>query len=435
MPTPVRFAYGTYQDYKTIQPEEGVLYFITDRGLIFRQNDIVTQNIEVESFTDSSGYECFRFTDNTGWTNPIIYEIYSIPAIQSIIQDYTPEYTPDPDMMRYKGVIPSGQDVPTNSYKKGDVYRVEAEGLYANQRCDANDFVLAVRNGPTSGSMPIQTDWTVIQGNIIGAVTVPRYDYELDSSAVIVGNGLRTVRKVDHPTKPDHFLGLDSSLNPTWRPISSIIPIPLGVPVGGTGKTSFADGSALIGNGANPIQTKRILTDTIVGFQDSSALATTEAIWKGIQSLSNFIDSSCWSIGDDSSAMNGWEIELMGNDNSVKHYFRNVYLGDLVLNRKLDINLYLTIENTLPKGYPVEIRVEFSGNSTMNPLSTQIQVQPMETSNVSLCGIMIPQALNQNDYINISLFTSQDAVLIIRQTTPQSNAFINASVLTVRSYN
>ena len=80
------------------------------------------------------------------------------------------------DAMIYKGTL--GTDgtvtkVPANGYKAGWTYKVITAGTYAGIKCEVGDMLIAINNGPVSGTTVVNADWTVVQANIDGAVTGP----------------------------------------------------------------------------------------------------------------------------------------------------------------------------------------------------------------------------------------------------------------------
>ena len=287
MPTPVRFRYGTYDEYKELQQHsEGALYFITDRGLIFRGDDLVTYNIDASSYIDSSGNQVLTITDRTVYPIPRQFHVYTTQSIQNILSTFVAAA----DAMVFKGVLGTSDGMtatlPAAGYKIGWCYKVGTAGTYAGKDCEVGDLIVAINDGPvTNPPAPIDTDWTIVQSNDY-AVSVPQENYTLDSSCVIVGNGGRMVRKVTpHANNTDMFLGVDSSLNPTWKSISlNDIGGILTVPQGGTGVDSFNDGSALIGNGTNPIQTREIANSILNGYDESNALVNAHGIIEYVQS-------------------------------------------------------------------------------------------------------------------------------------------------------
>lgn len=80
------------------------------------------------------------------------------------------------DAMIYKGTL--GTDgtvtkVPANGYKVGWTYKVITAGTYVGIKCEVGDMLIAINNGPVSGTTVVNADWTVVQANIDGAVTGP----------------------------------------------------------------------------------------------------------------------------------------------------------------------------------------------------------------------------------------------------------------------
>ena len=71
----------------------------------------------------------------------------------------------------FKGALTSASGLPTVSYKAGWQYIVQDAGTYAGKTCEAGDFIVCVKNY-ASGSAS-NSDWAVLQVNIVGAVTGP----------------------------------------------------------------------------------------------------------------------------------------------------------------------------------------------------------------------------------------------------------------------
>lgn len=79
------------------------------------------------------------------------------------------------DAMVFQGTIgaanqspaPTITTLPTNSYKKGWTYKVVTAGNYGlSDNCEVGDLIIAINNGPDTGSSVVVADWTVAQGNI-----------------------------------------------------------------------------------------------------------------------------------------------------------------------------------------------------------------------------------------------------------------------------
>ena len=80
------------------------------------------------------------------------------------------------DAMVFKGTLGTNGDVtavPTNSYQAGWTYKVITAGTYAGIKCEVGDLLIAIEDGPASGTTVTNTHWTVAQTNIDGAVTGP----------------------------------------------------------------------------------------------------------------------------------------------------------------------------------------------------------------------------------------------------------------------
>ena len=94
------------------------------------------------------------------------------------------------DAMVFKGTIGTGGTVtalPT-TYSIGWTYRVITAGTYAGQVCEVGDLITAIMG--RSGSGNVNTDWTVMQTNINGALT----DVQVTSPITVSGTGsTRTV--------------------------------------------------------------------------------------------------------------------------------------------------------------------------------------------------------------------------------------------------
>ena len=73
--------------------------------------------------------------------------------------------------IHFKGVLNAEAGLPTVGYKAGWQYSVQEAGTYAGVACEVGDLVLCIKDF-ASGSASA-SDWSVLQANIVGAVTGP----------------------------------------------------------------------------------------------------------------------------------------------------------------------------------------------------------------------------------------------------------------------
>lgn len=98
------------------------------------------------------------------------------------------------DAMVFKGTLGTGGSVtslPTNKYKVGWTYKVATADTYAGQKCEVGDMIIAIKNGPSTGTTVVEEDWSVIQTNIDGAVT---HTTNMTTGQVVVADGAGGVK-------------------------------------------------------------------------------------------------------------------------------------------------------------------------------------------------------------------------------------------------
>lgn len=101
------------------------------------------------------------------------------------------------DAMLFKGTIGAGgtinttanpaQTLPTTGYQAGWTYRVITAGTYAGQVCEVGDLIIAIHDGPSTGSNVINDDWTIAQTNIDGSIYMG--GNSLTSGQLLVADG------------------------------------------------------------------------------------------------------------------------------------------------------------------------------------------------------------------------------------------------------
>ena len=75
--------------------------------------------------------------------------------------------------IRQKGTVGTGgtvETLPADSYTQGDMYIVKTDGTYAGLVCEPGDLILCIK---TFAEEAADTDWTVIQNNVVRAVKGP----------------------------------------------------------------------------------------------------------------------------------------------------------------------------------------------------------------------------------------------------------------------
>lgn len=98
------------------------------------------------------------------------------------------------DAMVFKGTLGTDGSVtslPTNKYKVGWTYKVATADTYAGQKCEVGDMIIAIKNGPSTGTTVVAEDWSVIQTNIDGAVT---HTTNMTTGQVVVADGAGEVK-------------------------------------------------------------------------------------------------------------------------------------------------------------------------------------------------------------------------------------------------
>lgn len=222
------------------------------------------------------------------------------------------------DAMVFKGLIGSNQPItqlPTSGYNAGWTYRVANAGIFAGEYCEVGDLLIAINDGPASGSSVINTDWGKVEHNIDGAVfrgsgasnssvgssTQPVY---INASGIATPITTLSISNGGTGTSTASqnyvFAGPASSASgaPSFRalaaediPVISTSKITSGtfsVERGGTGCASLDSGKVLIGNGTSAVTFRDIYTRTTKGDLEwsdatSSYLLTKAALayWDG----------------------------------------------------------------------------------------------------------------------------------------------------------
>lgn len=106
--------------------------------------------------------EAVHINDEIGNPSTVEAEIITIRKLIAAVADRG---------ISFQGPVSSTDTLPTVNYKSGWQYIVAEAGTYAGVECEVGDLVLCIRDY-ASGSAS-NSDWIVLQANIVGAVTGP----------------------------------------------------------------------------------------------------------------------------------------------------------------------------------------------------------------------------------------------------------------------
>lgn len=134
------------------------------------------------------------------------------PVTGKAIYDYVGDAIAASDAMIFKGTIGTGGTVtalPT-TYKTGWTYRVITAGTYASQDCEEGDLIIALVDRDGTGNL--DSDWTVAQTNIDGAIT------DINATTPITVSGSDTSRTIGHTNSgvTAGSYGLSSNATPAF---------------------------------------------------------------------------------------------------------------------------------------------------------------------------------------------------------------------------
>ncbi len=136
------------------------------------------------------------------------------PVTGKAIYDYVGDAIAASDAMIFKGTIGANGTVtalPT-TYKTGWTYRVITAGTYAGQDCEVGDLIIALVDRDGTGNL--DSDWTVAQTNIDGAIT----DIKQTSPITVSGSG--SSRTIGHANSgvgdSGGSFGLSTNVTPTF---------------------------------------------------------------------------------------------------------------------------------------------------------------------------------------------------------------------------
>ena len=142
------------------------------------------------AYTDSSAYAVSNHNHNDVYApknNPTFTGTVIVPAISSnngdneavnkkYVDDAISDVLGTANAMVFKGTIgaqtssPTITSLPTSDYQSGWTYKVITAGNYGTAQspltCEQGDLIIAIHDGPSTGSSVVPADWTIAQGNI-----------------------------------------------------------------------------------------------------------------------------------------------------------------------------------------------------------------------------------------------------------------------------
>lgn len=212
----VTFRAGTLAQYNALQTkDEGCLYFITGKNMIFRGNVNVTSRYLISAVPASAnpqGYQCIRLTDQL---NGHTYDIPLLASVSGLLEsNFVMRFTPraissNEDMLEQ--IHASTGNVASGIVEAGMVFRVELDKLDAELKLNPGQFAtpddlvahghdlvvalydardgLVIYDRETGNSGPWKLNhqvFTVIPTDLVDIVTAAN---TLDDNKVILGAG------------------------------------------------------------------------------------------------------------------------------------------------------------------------------------------------------------------------------------------------------
>ena len=143
----------------------------TDRTIKIPNTEATTSTAGLMSASDKSKLDGIA----TGATKVTVDSAMSTtstnPVQNKVVKQAIDDAIAASDAMIFKGTLGTSGDItalPT-TYKTGWTYRVITAGTYAGNVCEVGDLIVALKD--RSGSGNLDSDWTVAQTNINGAIT------------------------------------------------------------------------------------------------------------------------------------------------------------------------------------------------------------------------------------------------------------------------
>lgn len=217
MPLNVTFRAGTLAEYNALQTkDEGTLYFIIDKNMIYRGTTLVTSRYLISGIASSPGeVSGFRLIDQTNGTH---YDIPYLADVNNMLQSnlslrfHETFIERDSDLLEAIGAeanIPGSGDFEAGMvyrmsdrlYEEGSVERLDSIDLNPGQfakpedvlTVKRHDLVVAIKTHRSSDE-PFTTNhecFAVIPVDLVNLITSP---YSMTANAVVLGDGGKGIK-------------------------------------------------------------------------------------------------------------------------------------------------------------------------------------------------------------------------------------------------
>lgn len=199
----VNFKVGTSAAYAALAAKDAnTLYFLSDTHQIMKGEDDYSASViyadslptvgiknklylvgnTASIYTEVDGVDAWKTVwdlddkanlSGATFTGSVILAADPTQDLEAATKQYVDNTMSAVDAMRYKGTVGTGgtiETLPTENVRQGDTYKVAVAGTYAGVECEVSDMIIALADAETGST---DANWTVVQGNIDGAVTGP----------------------------------------------------------------------------------------------------------------------------------------------------------------------------------------------------------------------------------------------------------------------
>lgn len=134
-------------------------------------NEATSSNNGLMSAADKTKLDAIESGANKTVVDDTISSISTNPVQNKVVKQAIDDAIAASDAMVFKGTLGTGGTITSlpTTYSVGWTYRVITAGTYAGNVCEVGDLIIALVS--RSGNGNVNTDWTVAQTNIDGAIT------------------------------------------------------------------------------------------------------------------------------------------------------------------------------------------------------------------------------------------------------------------------